>query len=64
MSADEKKWQAQSDLRTLTEADSIRADKARMSNVQSHAKTQMATLSKVTGAAPAAKRPAAKPRGK
>ena len=49
MTAEQKQWRAQSDLRTLTEAAQIQADKTRMAAVTSHAKEQVKTLTKVTG---------------
>ena len=54
MTAEQKQWQAQSDLRTLTEAANIQADKTRMSAVKSHANAQVSTITKVTGVAPKA----------
>jgi hypothetical protein len=49
ISADEKKWRAQSDLETLSRASEIQADKARMAAVRSHAQAQVKALTQVTG---------------
>lgn len=42
--ADEAKWQAEDDLRTLVRAKEIRADKARLKRAMACAKEQMAAL--------------------
>lgn len=47
MAASDKKWQAQSDLRTIQEAAQIQADKGRMTAAQKEAQNQMAALSSV-----------------
>lgn len=47
MTASDKKWQAQSDLRTIQEAAQIQADKGRMTAAQKEAQNQMAALSSV-----------------
>jgi hypothetical protein len=62
LSADEKKWRAQSDLETLSRAEEIKADRARMAAVRSHATQQVKALTKVTGASRASKAPAKKGR--
>ena len=49
---DDEDWQAQSDLRTLTEAERIRADRDRMARAKSEGQRQataMATVMKTTG---------------
>ena len=56
MSAQDKLWQTQSDLRTLTEADQIRNDPSRMSAVKKHATDQVKTLAKVAGASKSTKK--------
>lgn len=58
----DKKWRAESDLRTLREAEEIRSDKSRVSAAQTEGRKQMAALSRVTHAAPKPARahPAAK----
>ena len=48
MSAQDKRWQAQSDLRTIQEATQIQANKSRMTAAQKEAQTQMAALNSVT----------------
>jgi hypothetical protein len=47
ITAADKKWQAQSDLRTIQEAAQIQANKGRMSAAQKEAQNQMAALSSV-----------------
>lgn len=47
VSAADKKWQAQSDLRTMQEATQIQNDKARMSAAQKEAQNQMAALNSI-----------------
>lgn len=47
VSAADKKWQAQSDLRTIQEAAQIQANKGRMTAAQKEAQNQMAALSSV-----------------
>ena len=47
ITASDKKWQAQSDLRTIQEAAQIQSDKSRMSAAQKEAQNQMAALSSV-----------------
>lgn len=49
MDAEEKRWRVESDLRTLAEADRIRADKGRMADVKAMAKEQVQALQRVTG---------------
>jgi hypothetical protein len=53
ISADEKKWRAQSDLETLSRASEIQSDRSRMSAVKAVAQAQVAALSKVAGTAKA-----------
>jgi hypothetical protein len=48
MTANDKKYQAQSDLRTMQEASTIQADAKRMSAAQKEATNQMAALSSIT----------------
>jgi hypothetical protein len=45
--AEERRWQAQDDLRTLQRAQEIQRDKSRMGLVQREARSQMEVLSKV-----------------
>lgn len=45
--AEERRWQAQDDLRTLQRAQEIQRDASRMTMAQREAKAQMAVLSKV-----------------
>lgn len=47
VTAADKKWQAQSDLRTIQEAAQIQANKGRMTAAQKEAQNQMAALSSV-----------------
>jgi hypothetical protein len=49
LNADEKKWRAESDVRTLMEADEIRKDKPRYAAAMKCAKGQLAGLEKVSG---------------
>lgn len=44
---DEKRWRAESDLRTLGEADKIRSDKSRHSEAKKMAKMKMEEMKKV-----------------
>lgn len=44
--AEDAKWRAEEDMRTLSRAEEIRADKARMKCVSDHAKKQVDTLKK------------------
>lgn len=63
ISADEKKWRAQSDLETLSRASEIQADRSRMSAVKAVAQAQVKALSRVAGATKApTKAPAKKGR--
>ncbi len=48
MTAQERKWQAQSDLNTLTEAERIRADRSRLSAARSEANKQTKAIQKAT----------------
>ena len=45
---EDQRWQAEDDLRTLTRADELRGDKARMGRVSKLAKEQIATAKKFT----------------
>lgn len=47
ISPDERKWRAESDARTLSEAEEIRADKARHLRAKVHAKKQVEKLQKI-----------------
>jgi len=51
MSASDKRWRAESDLRTLRDAEEVKADSSRMHAAKAEAKKQMQALSKVSGAA-------------
>jgi hypothetical protein len=62
ISADEKKWRAQSDLETLSRASEIQSDRSRMSAVKAVAQAQVKALSKVAGTTRAPKAPAKKGR--
>lgn len=64
LSKEDRQWRAQDDIRTLTQADAIRADKQRMSDVTTHAKRQADALHRVAGVKPAAAAKKAAPRGK
>jgi len=48
MDADEKKWRAQEDLRTLQRAKEIEANRSRLAAAQKEAKAQISVLSSVT----------------
>jgi hypothetical protein len=48
MTAQDRKWQAQSDLGTLTEAERIRSDRARMSAAKAEASRQTKAITKAT----------------
>jgi hypothetical protein len=50
MTAEDRKWRAESALRTLTEADRIRSDRGLMADVKKQATQQVKTLSKVAAA--------------
>jgi hypothetical protein len=47
VTAADKKWQAQSDLRTMQEASQIQSDKRRMTAAQKEAQNQMAALNSI-----------------
>lgn len=47
--AEEARWRAESDLRTLQEAESIRADSSRLNNAKQHAAKQLQALNSVAG---------------
>ncbi|WP_298962264.1 hypothetical protein [uncultured Methylobacterium sp.] len=49
MTAQEREWRAQDDLRTLTQAAQIQGDRSRLSAVQKHAAEQVRSLNKVAG---------------
>jgi hypothetical protein len=48
MTAQERKWQAQSDLNTLTEAERIRSDKTRLGAARAEASRQTKAIQKAT----------------
>ena len=43
----EQRWQRESDLRTLREAEAVRADKARLAGARAEAQAQMKALGRV-----------------
>lgn len=43
----DKQWQTESDMRTLMEAEKIKADKGRLSAAQSYAKKQAALAARI-----------------
>lgn len=47
MTAEDKKWRARDDLRTLTDAQKIAADPSRVKAAQAVAKQEIAALAKV-----------------
>jgi len=49
MAASERKWKAESDLRTLTEAHEIQRDEPRLRGVRGVARKQMTSLRRITG---------------
>lgn len=49
MPTDERRWRAESNLRTLAEADKIRNDPKAMSDVRKVAAEQQKALSKIAG---------------
>lgn len=53
--AREARWQAEQDLRTLQEAEKIKADKSRVSGAQKMANEQIKTLATVAKSTPARK---------
>ncbi|TDV06052.1 hypothetical protein [Paraburkholderia caballeronis] len=48
MSADEKRWRAQSDAEALARAEEIRADRARHAAAKSHASKEAAKYARVS----------------
>jgi hypothetical protein len=48
MTAQDRKWQAESDLRTLAEAETIRTNKARLGAARAEAKRQTKAITKAT----------------
>lgn len=54
--AEDMKWRAEDDLRTLARAQEIQKDRERMKACKSCARDQMKTLAKVTGAGSTKKR--------
>lgn len=48
ISAEQKRYQAQDDLRTIQRATEIQSDKKRMGAAQKEAQTQMAALGSIT----------------
>lgn len=59
LSPEDRRWRAESALRTLTEAESIRSNAGLMRDVARHAQAQVKTLTKVA-TTPAKKPPARK----
>jgi len=51
MRKEEERWRAESDMRTLMQAEQIRADPKRLSAAQKMAKDELLKLAPVTGAA-------------
>ena len=49
MTAQDKIWKAESDLRTIREAEDIKGDKSRLNAAKRMAKTEMKALAKITG---------------
>jgi hypothetical protein len=49
MAKEEKRWRAESDLRTLTDAGEIQRDKSRIKAAQGIAKKQLRSLRKIAG---------------
>jgi len=49
MDKQERKWRAESDLRTLTEADQTRRDRPRLNAARGIARKQMASLRRIAG---------------
>lgn len=49
MDKEEKRWRAESDLRTLIEAEEIRADKPRLKAAMNIRKEKMASMKKIGG---------------
>lgn len=49
MTQEEKEWRAQSDLRTLRDAEEIRNDKSRLEAAMKEAKKQMEALHEIAG---------------
>lgn len=49
MSAQEKKWQAEDDLRVMQRAEQIKSDPTRMKAAQREANSQVKALQKVVG---------------
>jgi hypothetical protein len=56
ISADEKRWRAQSDADTLARAEEIKADRSRLTAAQSHASKEAQRFSQVAKQKPAAKK--------
>lgn len=52
ISDDERRWRAQSDVRTLKEAEEIRKDKSRMTAAQREAQTQLQAIAQIAKAEP------------
>lgn len=49
VSSDEKRWRAENDCRTLTDADSVRRDPSRHRAARGHARRQMVSYRRVAG---------------
>jgi hypothetical protein len=47
--AEQKRWEAEDDMRTLVRAEQIKADRGRMSRVKSVAREQARTAAKIAG---------------
>lgn len=50
MDADEAKWRAEDDLRTLERADELRADKGRFRAALTHGRSKLRSMKRVIGA--------------
>ena len=59
VSEDERRWRAQSDVRTLQEAEKIRSDKSRMADAKKEAKSQLDAMAQIAKAAPKEAQPKA-----
>lgn len=55
MSADEKKWRAESDARTLADAEDIKSDADRLAAAQAAAQEQLDSISRVVNMYPSMK---------
>lgn len=50
MNADERKWRAEDDFRTIERAEEVRGDKSRHRDAISHGRQRLKTLKRVVGA--------------